>query len=178
MRPLSATEGIGPALERTQDFWPVHSVWARFSRSPPSPSSPRWAEVSIFNVPGRSNGMHELPPAFLAFLVAFAVMIGLVSLVIGLILFYIGSRLQLVLLELVATRYTLVAPLWRKYGSRTWRWIGLKLLFFLCILLVLLPFTIPAILYFVHHAHEAGAGVADFFSGLHIAQILLFVAVA
>jgi hypothetical protein len=126
---------------------------------------------------GSSNGIHQLPPAMLAFVVAFAVIIGLISLVVGLILFYIGSRLQLVLLEMVAIRHTYVAPLWRKYGSRTWRWIGLRLLIILCMLLLLLPFIITAVLYFFHHAHEAGAlGVADFFSGLHIAQILLFVA--
>jgi hypothetical protein len=129
------------------------------------------------NFPGRSNGLHQLPPAFLAFIVAFAVILGLVSFVIGLILFYIGSRLQLVLLELVATRYTFVGPLWRKYGSRTWRWIGLKLLFFLCILIVALPFVIATILYFIHHGIGAFAGFNPF-SGLHIAQILLFVAVA
>jgi hypothetical protein len=129
------------------------------------------------HIPGRPNGMHELPPAFLAFVVAFAVLLGLVSLIIGLILFYIGSRLQLVLLEMVATRFTFVGPLWRKYGSRTWRWIGLRLLLMLFMLLLLMPFIITAVFYFFHHAHEAGAlGVADFFSGLHIAQILLFVA--
>ena len=131
------------------------------------------------HIPGRSNGLHELPPAFLAFVVAFAVLIGFISLVIGLILFYIGSRLQLVLLEMVATRFTFVGPLWRKYDSRTWRWIGLRLLLILFMLLLLLPFIITAVLYFFHHAHEAGAlGVADFFSGLHIAQILLFIAAA
>jgi hypothetical protein len=129
--------------------------------------------------PGHSNGLHQLPPAFLAFVVAFAVLLGLVSLVIGLILFYIGSRLQLVLLEMVATRFTFVGPLWSKYGSRTWRWIGLRLLLILFMLLLLLPFIITTVLYFFHHAHEAGVlGVADFFSGLHIAQILLFVAAA
>jgi hypothetical protein len=126
---------------------------------------------------GSSNSLHQLPPAFLAFVVAFAVLLGLVSLVIGLILFYVGSRLQLVLLELVATRFTFVGPLWSKYGSRTWRWIGLRLLLLLCFLIVLLPFIVAAVLYFFHHAHGAGAlGVAGFFSGLHIAQILLFIA--
>jgi hypothetical protein len=129
------------------------------------------------NFPGRSNGLHGLPPAVLTFVVAFAVLIGIVSLIIGLILFYIGSRLQLVLLELVAIRHTYVAPVWRKYGSRTWRWIGLKLLFFLCILLISLPFIIVAVLYFIHHALGIGTFSSDFpFPGLPIAQILLFIA--
>ena len=132
-----------------------------------------------FHVPGRSDGLQQLPPAFLAFVVAFAVLIGIVSLIVGLVLFYIGSRLQLVLLEMVAIRHTYVAPLWRKYGSRTWRWIGLRLLLILFMLLLLLPFNITAVLYVFHHAHGAGAaGVVDLFSGLHIAQILLFVVAA
>jgi hypothetical protein len=131
------------------------------------------------HIPGHSNGLHQLPPAFLAFVVASAVLFGLVSLVIGLILFYIGSRLQLVLLELVATRYTFVGPLWSKYGSRTWRWIGLRLLLILCFLIVLLPFIVAAILYCIHHelGFSAFSG-GNLFSGLHIAQILLFIAAA
>ena len=59
---------------------------------------------------------------------AFAIIIGLISLVIGLILFYVGSRLQLVLVELVATRQTMVAPVWRRVGQATWRWIAPRLL--------------------------------------------------
>jgi hypothetical protein len=132
---------------------------------------------------GRSANMHELPPGVLAFVVAFAVLIGIISLVIGLILFYVGSRLQLVLLEMVATRFTFVGPLWSKYGSRTWRWIGLKLLFLLCILIVSLPFIVAVVLYCIHHAIGMGAfsGGVPFsglnpFAGLHLGHILLFIA--
>jgi hypothetical protein len=47
----------------------------------------------------------------------------------------------------------------------------------LFMLLLLMPFIIVAVVYVFHHAHGLGAlGVADLFSGLHIAQILLFVA--
>ena len=179
MRPLSATECISPAMGRTRDLMGRPFRLRTFLKI---------AAVAFFaemggglnsHIPGHSNGLHQLPPAFLAFVVAFAVLLGLVSLVIGLILFYVGSRLQLVLLELVATRFTFVGPLWSKYGSRTWRWIGLRLLLILFMLLLLLPFIITAVLYVFHHAHGAGAaGVVDLFSGLHIAQILLFVVAA
>jgi hypothetical protein len=177
MRPLSASEAIGPALERTRDFLARPFRWRTFFKL---------AAVAFFAEMGggfnssfshrTGSGAHGLPPAFLAFLVAFAVIIGLISLVIGLILLYIGSRLQLVLVELVATRQSWVSPVWRRVSSATWRWIGLKLLFFLCILLISLPFTIPVILFFVHHSHDLSAG--GFFSGLHIAQIILYVAIA
>jgi len=175
MRPLSASEAIGPALQRTRDFLANPFRWRTFFKL---------AAVAFFAEMGSGlngsfshgsgNGAHGVPPAFLAFLIAFAVIIGLVSLAIGLVLLYIGSRLQLVLVELVATRQSWVAPVWRRVSSTTWRWIGLKLLFFLCILLVTLPITIPVILFFVHHAHDIGAG--GFFSGFHIAQMILYVA--
>lgn len=174
MRPLSASEAIGPALERTQGLLTRPFRFKTFLKI---------AAVAFFaemggnlnsnfsNLSNRSgNGAHSVPPALLAFIIAFAVIIGLISLVIGLILLYIGSRLQLVLIEMVATRQTYVAPLWRKYGTTVWRWIGLKLLFFLCILVVTLPLTIPVILFFVHHAHSGG----NLFSGLHIAQMILY----
>lgn len=177
MRPLSASEAIGPALERTRDFLARPFHWRTFFKL---------AAVAFFAEMGTSfsgsfpsnsgNGAHGLPPAFLAFIIAFAVIIGLVSLVIGLVMLYISSRLQLVLVELVATRQSWVAPVWRRVSSATWRWIGLKVLFFVGILLVTLPLTIPVILYFAHHAHDISAG--GFFSGFHIAQIIMFVAAA
>ena len=174
MRPLSASEAIGPALERTQDLLTRPFRFKTFLKI---------AAVAFFaemggnfnsnfsNFNNHSGTTHGgVPPTFLAFIVAFAVIIGVISLVIGLILLYIGSRLQLVLVEMVATRQTLVGPLWRKYGSPVWRWIGLKLLFFLGTLLITLPLTIPVILYVVHHMHGGG----NPFSGLHITQMILF----
>jgi hypothetical protein len=177
MRPLSASEAIGPALERTRDFLARPFRWRTFFKLAAVAFFAEMGTSFSGSFPGNSgNGAHGLPPAFLAFIIAFAVIIGLVSLAIGLVMLYIGSRLQLVLVELVATRQTWVAPVWRRVSSTTWRWIGVKLLFFISILLVTLPLTIPVILYFVHHAHQIGAG--GFFSGLRIAQIILFVAAA
>jgi hypothetical protein len=179
MRPLSAIDAIGPAFGRTKDVLARPFRLRTFLKIA---AVAFFAEMGGFNFNfgrGSSNGLHQLPPAFLAFVVAFAVLIGFLALVIGLILFYIGSRLQLVLLELVATRYTLISPLWSKYGSRTWRWIGLRLLLMLFMLLLLMPFIIMAVVYVFHHAHGPGVlGVADLFSGLHIAQILLFILAA
>jgi hypothetical protein len=177
MRPLSAAECISPALGRTRDVLGRPFRLGAFLKITAVAFFAEMGGGFSANVPGRSNNLHQLPPAFLAFIVAFAVILGLISLIIGLILFYIGSRLQLVLLELVATRYKFVGPLWRKYGSRTWRWIGLKLLCFLCILIVALPFIVTAVLYCIHHALGMGAFAGgNFFSGLNIAHILLFFA--
>lgn len=54
---------------------------------------------------------------------------GVILFLFGLLFLYFGSRMQLVLMDLVATRTTLVAPAWHRTASRTWRWIGLKVAF-------------------------------------------------
>lgn len=45
-----------------------------------------------------------------------------------LLFFYLGSRLQFVLFAIVSEKREMVTPLWARYGPRTWRWIGLKLI--------------------------------------------------
>ncbi|HEY4381188.1 MAG TPA: hypothetical protein VGN01_12635 [Acidobacteriaceae bacterium] len=173
MRPLSASEAIGPALERTKDVLLRPFRWQTFFKIA---AVAFFAEMGGFNSSSFSNGSggtHDLPPAMLAFIVAFAVIIGLISLAIGLILLYIGSRLQLVLVELVATRQTTISPMWRRVSMLTWRWIGFKLFFFVCILAVAVPFVVPLILFFVHHGRSSNP-----FSGLHITEILLLAAAA
>jgi hypothetical protein len=174
MRPLSASEAISPALDRTKDLLARPFRWPTFFKLAAVAFFAELGGGFNFSVPGRGGGggVHDLPPAVLAFIVAFAVIIGLVSMVIGLILFYVGSRLQLVLVELVATRQTFVSPVWGRVGQSTWRWIGLKILYFLAALLLVGVLALPVILYFVsHHALPR-------FDSFHIAEIILFVAAA
>jgi hypothetical protein len=173
MRPLSATEAISPAIERTRDILSRPFRWGTFLKIA---AVAFFAELGgsgfNFSVPGRGGGLHGIAPGVMAMIMAFALIFGLILLVIGLILLYIGSRLQLVLVDLVATRQTSIAPHWRKYGSPTWRWIGLKVLFFLCIVLLIAVLASPIILYFV--MHHPGIGAFSF-SGLHLSMILLMV---
>jgi hypothetical protein len=81
--------------------------------------------------------------------------------------------------ELVATRQTLVGGPWRRVSQSTWRWIGLKLVFFAATVVVFVVLALPVILYFVGR----GVGFAglqrfgDFFH-LHLALVLLFFAAA
>jgi hypothetical protein len=172
MRPLTASEAISPALDRTKDLLARPFRWQTFFKIA---AIAFFAEIGggfNLNLPSRGGSVHDLPSGLLAFIVAFAVIIGLVSLVIGLILFYVGSRLQLVLVELVATRQTTVAPVWRRVGQPTWRWIGLKLLYFLAMLVPFALVALPAVFYFVSH-HSLPS--FDYFSQLHIAEIVLLV---
>jgi hypothetical protein len=175
MRPLNASEAISPALDRAKDLLARPFRWSTFFKIAAVAFFAELGGGSFnFSTPGRggSGAIHALPPAMLAFIVAFAVILGLVFMVISLILFYIGSRLQLVLVELVATRQTFVSPVWRRVSQSTWRWIGLKVLYFLAAILLLGVLALPVIFYFVSH-HSLPS-----FDSFHIAEIILFVAAA
>lgn len=174
MRPLSATEAISPAIERTTQLLGRPFRLGTFLKI---------AAVAFFaelgggfglSGPGRTGNLHGIAPGFQAAILAFALVIGTVVFVVGLVLLYIGSRLQLVLVELVATRQTQVAPLWRRYGRPTWRWIGLKLLFFLFSVLLVLVLVAP-IAFYLGHTHRLSGFALPHFSFLHI---LLFIAAA
>jgi hypothetical protein len=172
MRPLSASEAISPALDRTKDVLTRPFRWQTFLKLA---AVAFFAEIGGgFNFPGGGGNTSSTSSSSSNFLasyplqsatVAAIVIVGLVFFVIGLILFYISSRLQLVLVEMVATRQTMVAPMWRRYSSLTWRWIGLKLLYFLGVFLLTLVLVGPIVFFYAR-------------SGFHpsIVQILLMVA--
>lgn len=174
MRPLSASEAINPAIDRTKDLLARPFHWRTFFKIAAVAFFAELGGGFNFNLPGRggSGAIHTLPPAMLAFIVAFAVIIGVASVIIGLILFYIGSRLQMVLVELVATRQTLVSPVWRRVGQSTWRWIGLKVLYFVVVGAIVALLALPVIFFFIrHHALPR-------LTSFHVAEIILFAAAA
>jgi hypothetical protein len=172
MRPLSASECITPAIERTKSLLFRPFQWQAFLKLTAvaffaeilgggfSHSSPMRGKTS--GVPTPAHGM----------IVALLLVVGLVVLLIGLVLLYFGSRLQLVLVEVVATGQTTIAPIWRRYGRLTWRWVGLKLLFFLVVGLILVAALAPVMIsMFKNMPHDAGSPPpAAFFS--HIALLL------
>jgi hypothetical protein len=173
MRPLSATECVTPAIERTKSllFRPFH--WTAFLKLT---AIAFFAEIGSgfgLSSPGRHGHMPGVPAPAQAMIVAILLGIFLVAMVIGLVMLYVGSRLQLVTFHVVATRQTTIAPIWRKYSGLTWRWLGLKILFFLVFMLVLLAALAPVILSMVKHmpSGETPPTVA-FFS-----HILLFLSV-
>jgi hypothetical protein len=112
-------------------------------------------------------------------LIAVFVVLGVLALLIGLALFYLASRMQLVLMDIVATRTTLVAPVWNRTSPKTWRWIGLKLAAFLIILLMMgLFFVIPAI--FLFHSirpENTQSPSGAFFGGFALLFVMIFLSV-
>ena len=175
MRPLSASEAISPALERNQcDLLARPFRWQTFFKIAAVAFFAEIGGGGSFNLPSRGGGIHDLPAGLIAFIVAFAIIIGLISLVIGLILFYLGSRLQLVAWSnwLPRGKPRWRSIVWRRASQATWRWIGLKLLFFFAILALLallaMPFLVSAVR---HHAWPS-------FDMFHIGEIILLVVAA
>jgi hypothetical protein len=145
MRPLSASEAISPAIERTKAvlFQPF-----RLGRS--------WklAAIAYFSI----FGLYFVPTplAILFFpsrggvqgLISHFFMLGIaiLSTAILFLFFYLGSRLQFVLFALVLEKAKMIAPLWNRYdGARNWRWIGLKLILNLVACVV---FAVPVFYFF------------------------------
>lgn len=151
MQPLSATDAIAPA-------------WHHTRRLLLGPRNPRlffkiaavafFAELANFSFsfssPTHSNHGGGHAPAFTIALVAIVLTCVAVGLVVGAVLFYLSSRLQFTIFHIVLRSETVVAPIWRRYAAATWRWMGLKLLFFLAALACVTPIFIPAALYFIH----------------------------
>lgn len=146
MRPLSAIEAFTPALERTKSLLLPFS-WRR------------WLKFGLVAIVAELGAQFTVPPvgghhtpqsaneaAALPIAAAVFVVLSLVFLVVSLIFLYIGSRMQFVLVDIVATRDPRVAPSWQRHATATWRWIGLKLLAFLVAFLVLgLIMAVPLI---------------------------------
>jgi hypothetical protein len=151
MQPLSATDAIAPAWQHTR-------------RLLLGPRNPRlffkiaavafFAEVTSFSF-SFSKPMHAghgggASPLVLGAILGIVLACVAVGLVVAFALFYLSSRLQFTLFHIVLRSEAQVAPIWRRYAAATWRWMGLKLLFFLAALACVTPIFIPAVLYFIH----------------------------
>jgi hypothetical protein len=180
VRILSAVDAISPAWEHTRRLLFARRDWRLLLKIG---AVAVFAEAGGCNSTGFNGPMrqaHGLPPAFVAAILAFSILIGIAALLIGLAFFYLSSRLQFTLFDIVLRSDTTVAPIWSRYGGITWRWMGLKILFFLAALICILPLLIPVILRFIHTVGTTGGQIADpagFFVTLFgfIASIFLIV---
>jgi hypothetical protein len=188
MRPLSATEAISPAIERTKSLLRPFS-WTL------------WLKLGFVSFLAEMTGQFLVPPlghvprshSFATGIgavaggisIAIFAVIGIVFFVVGLALLYFGSRMQIVLMDLVATHTTLIGPAWQRTAPRTWRWIGLKVVGFLAAFLVLGAIAIVPILSFMRAMRSvpshppAGAlfGTFALFFVIFILLVLVFMIV-
>jgi len=156
MRPLSATDAIGPAWEHTRRLLWDKRDWRLLLKIG---AVTVFAQLGGANFNGgslnnlansHSHGGSFPHPAFIAAMVSIIIFAVILGLLISLGFFYLGSRLQFVLFEVVLRSDTTVGPIWRRYGAATWRWIGLKILFFIACFVVCAPILIPLIIALVH----------------------------
>jgi hypothetical protein len=164
MRPLSATEAITPAIDRAKAILRPFSLglWMKLGLvallaeltgqflAPPMGGN---VSHSSAQTPAIPSGIGAVAGAIT---LAVIVVIGVVFLCMGLLLLYFGSRMQLVLMDLVATRTNLVAPAWHRTAPRTWRWIGLKVLSFMAIMLLLAIILAAPIIHFIRSMPKGG----------------------
>ncbi len=148
MQKLSAMEAFAPAWERTHKHLFHDFSLRRYMKL---------ATVAFLATLGGSGGNfntnisgnhtpmlhHHLSMMAAAVTATALVLIGIFVIAISLALFYIGSRMQFVLFETVVTDTSLIAPVWNRYGRRTWRWIGLKMMFFVVGFVLALPIMLP-----------------------------------
>jgi hypothetical protein len=157
MRPLSATEAISPAWNHTRRLFAPQS-WKTVLKVG---LVAFFAQFSGCNGNFSGNKMQHLPgmsPQLGAALLAIGLVVGFFALVFAFAFFYLNSRLQFVVFEIVLRSDTTIAPMWRRYGPATWRWMGLKLLFFFLALLCMVPILLPFVLHLIHIFHQNSSG--------------------
>jgi hypothetical protein len=179
MQPLSATDAISPAWQHTRRllvdprnprlFFKIAAV-AFFAEMMSSTFS---FSPSMNHTPHGGGG---LPTSMTAVILAIIFITAVVGLIIGFVFFYLSSRLQFTIFHIVLRSDTTVAPIWRRYGPATWRWMGLKILLFLCAFACLAPLLVPTIFYFIHAVSAQSHGDNSHIVGF-ILTMFCFVAI-
>jgi hypothetical protein len=128
MRPLSATESINPAINRTKAilFQPFQwgRSWKLAATAYLTVMGAIFFPTPLFFVLGLFPAHTHRPISLELFTGIFEVFFSVVMLVF----FYIGARLEFVLFDIVLLKEKFVAPSWRRHAPHTWRWIGCKLI--------------------------------------------------
>jgi hypothetical protein len=182
LRPLSAVDAISPAWDHTRRLLFTRRDWRTLLKI---------GAVAFFAEVGGCNGSynnlgHHIPArssAIVAAILAAAVLFSIIALVIAFAFFYLRSRLQFVLFDVVLRSDTTVAPIWRRYGGVTVRWMLLKFLFWLAALACMAPVLVPFILHVIRsgatHSNGEIANPAAFIMSIlgFVLLIILFVIV-
>ena len=160
MQRLSAIDAIAPAFSHTSRLLLTARNWRTLLKVCAVAFFAQMGGCNLnFNSPGHLP--HSASSPFAAGLAAILVIGVFIVLLVGLALFYVGSRLQFVLFQVVLRQHTRIAPMWAGAGRVVWRWIGLKAAFFLVALLCTMPVLLPMILHFAHSVPGTGAPPAN-----------------
>ncbi len=140
MNPYTASEAIAPAWQHAKSLLFRDR---RLGRMLKLSLVALGAQLS-FSFNSNFRGMSGLPHGMQTMLIGLGVLISAISVVVGVGLLYLGSRLQLTLFDIVLLRDDRVAPAWERHGHHTWRWAGIKVAGMLAIGIVLSPLLVPA----------------------------------
>jgi hypothetical protein len=166
MRILSAAESVMPAIEHVKAMFLPLTIPKVLKLGLVALLAEMSSQFTFSAVSMRSHSNGQPSFSVTSHLTIILAVIGILFFLIGLCLVYFGSRMQFVLMDLVAYRTIFVSPSWRKHGPQTWPWIGLKIASFLLILAVTGIIAIWPILHFVRSVPVgAGAAPSPGFSG-------------
>jgi hypothetical protein len=179
MTPLTATEAISPAIEHTKALLQPFSLrsWLKLGLvALLAEAGAQFIFPPVGNpTPAHSSGIGAVSGGITSMMVGVFVAIAVVGILVGLAIVYFSSRMQLVLMDIVATRTTLVAPAWHRTASRTWRWIGFKVAAFFSIMVVACVVLVVPFIYLVRSMPRGhGQPPAPAFLGSFVLIFLLF----
>ena len=180
MTPLSATEAISPAIEHAKALLRPFSLKLWLKLGLVALLAEMGGEFTFSfppirnHAPSSTSGIGTVAGGVTSAMVALFVVIGVIGFLLALVLFYLSSRMQLVLMDLVATRTTLVGPVWQRTAPRTWRWIGFKVLTYLAIFVVVGAILVVPLLYLLRSLPHGNAQPAPTFFGTFALIFLLF----
>ena len=126
MRRYSAVEAIGPAWERTREILVLRPIGQFIKLLFIALLAEVGGLLALPNVNFATHA-HNTPAAVKAFVLAFSLVFAFIFFIAYAVIFYFGSRLQFVFVDIVLTRQKLIAPLWSRHRSAVWRWMLLKL---------------------------------------------------
>ena len=155
MQPLSPLDAVSPAFRRIQQIvLPRPRRWGR-----------AWKLCACSYLASLGSLFLPLPIFLLAaprdsFPVALTPVIAYAAagfLLVLLVIFYCGVRMEFVEFEVVASGATRIGPIWRRYGSRTVTWFFIKLIAGVIVFLAFLPLAHSVIGAFIAFAHAPGS---------------------
>ena len=139
MQPLNAIDAIAPAFTRSNQLLfakprKLGRTWKLCATSYLAYLGSMFIPYPLFFLFLPHGAYGPMPGVFFAFmLIPFAVYLAL---------FYCGVRLEFVEFEMVVTRGTKIAPMWNRYGSRTWPWLLAKVVIGTVVCSLLAPLAV------------------------------------
>ncbi len=131
--------------------------------------------IPTLNQPVMPPGTN-LGNAFLVSMRVFSIVMALGMSAFMLALFYLGARMQLVLFETTVTGQSIIAPIWKRYGRRTWRWIGIRILPSIVLVIPFVFMMLGLTRAIAHQQAEIQAGMAPA-SPFHLFRVVLGVVI-